>query len=352
MGFFDRIFGKKALEPPPPPPPEPLALLPAPQQRALPAPKKEAPKKEDDLVDDLIAAVDSTFVEEAQSPLNGAAKPGVVDNGNANIEELFSEIAAQYARPLKELVIELRRGSATRDWVAIAKPAIQSIHKSARSMNMPKATERMADFEKELDKLAQGKEAQLTAQEQAKLLERYDRMIEVLPKTFSINEEMKQRDTIIIISLLKQIPEVGRVTLDKLYAAGLTSVDVLLIAKKDELAVATGIPPRIAEQICTKVQKYREDSSGTKRADLNGYRKRLSDLTGALKKSNDAYNLAADADEKRKARGMRSNLVFQISILLAELGEAELVKEIETMTFERRIVALDALLARTSAPRK
>jgi hypothetical protein len=343
MGFFDRLFGKKTIELPPPPPPEPIALLAAPHVNGAPAPKKE-----NDLVDDLLAAVDATFVEEAVSPLHGEAKAGLVDNGNANIEELFAEIASQYARPIKEMVIELRRGSATRDWIGIAKPAMQSIHKSARSMNMPKAIERMADFEKELDKLAQGREAQLTGTEQAKLLERYDRMVEVMPKTFAISEEMKQRDTIIIISLLKQIPEVGRVTFDKLYAAGLTSLDVLLIAKKDELAVATGIPMRIAEQICTKVQKYRDESSGTKRVDMNAYRKRLSDLTGALKKANDAYNNAENADEKRKARGSRSNLVFQISILLAELGEPALVKEIETMTFERRITALDELLARTA----
>lgn len=370
MGFFEKLFGKKSAPPPPPPPPEPL-MIEAPPMKALPAPRsapapapapRPAPKTEvidaagpSDLVDDLIAAVNSTFVEEKPNGKNGAhaavVQPGKLEVGSAGVNELFAEIAAQYARPLKECVIELRRGTATRDWVDICRPALSSISKAARSMNIPKAAERMDELDAALSKAAESREKNLTAQEQAKLLEKYDRLVEVMPKAFSINDEVNRRDTIIIMALLKQIPEVGRVTIDKLYNAGLTSIDVLMLAKRDELAVATGIPSRIAEQICAKVMKYRDDSSGTKRVDMKGYRQRLYELVLNLKKAHEAFNKAAaadDADEKRKQRNARSNLVFQISILLAELGEAELVKEHDKMTFERRISALDEFLARTA----
>lgn len=318
------------------------------------APAPAAASSPGDLVDDLIAAVNSTFVEEKPTGKNGAQsapQPGKLDVNNAGVNELFAEIAAQYARPLKECVIELRRGTATRDWVDICRPALSSISKAARSMNIPKAAERMDELDAALSKAAESREKNLSAQEQAKLLEKYDRLVEVMPKAFSINDEVNRRDTIIIIALLKQIPEVGRVTIDKLYNAGLTSIDVLMLAKRDELAVATGIPSRIAEQICAKVMKYRDDSSGTKRVDMKGYRQRLYELVLNLKKAHEAFNKAADADdadEKRKQRNARSNLVFQISILLAELGEADLVKEHDKMSFERRIQALDEFLARTA----
>src|SRR5262245_34115729 len=124
-----------------------------------------------------------------------------------------------------------------------------------------------------------------------------------------------------------------------------------MLAKRGELAVATGIPGRIAEQICAKLSKYREESSGTKRVDLKGYRQRLYELVINLKKANDAFNKASNADnfiEKRTQRNARQNIVFQISILLAELGEAEFVKECDKLTFERRIQALDEFLARTA----
>jgi hypothetical protein len=403
MGFFDRLFGRKTPEPAPPPPGEalvaqstvaPMKALPPPQQpKALPAPQAPAPVEKNnaaaksataapaaksaapaaaksaappkaidaakapaatgDLVDDLIAAVNATFIEDSAAPKNAsaAAVPGKIEVVGEDVENLFAEIAAQYARPLKEFVVELRRGTATREWIDLCRPALTSISKAARSMNLPKAAERMEDFDVALAHAAQSRERNLTAQEQARLLERYDRMVEIMPKAFSINEQMKHRDTIIIMSLLKQIPEVGRVTIDKLYAAGLTSVDVLLLAKKDELAVATGISIKLAEQICDKLAKYREESSGTKRVDMKGYRQRLGELVVSLKKANDAYNKASDADDaagKRTHRGSRQNLVFQISILLAELGEAEFVKELDKLTFERRIQALEEFLARTA----
>jgi hypothetical protein len=387
MGFFERLFGRKSTEPPPPPPGDgllangtgngtsngkaaaapPMKMLPAPQPQAQksttpPAPPAKTPVMRavdtaksasgtGDLVDDLVAAVNNIFVEDKSAGKQAKVVPGQLEVEGTGVEELFAEIAAQYARPLKELVVELRRGTATREWIDLCRPALSSISKAARSMNLPKAAEKMESFDAVLATAAQSREKSMTAQEQARMLESYDRLVEIMPKAFSINDEMKRRDTIIIMALLKQIPDVGRVSIDKLYAAGLTSIDVLLLAKRDELAVATGIPGRLAEQICAKLSKYRDESSGTKRVDLKGYRQRLYEQVLALKKANDAFNKAAAADnanEKRTHRNARQNLVFQISILLAELGESEFVKECDKLTFERRIQALEEFLARTA----
>ena len=48
-------------------------------------------------------------------------------------------------------------------------------------------------------------------------------------------------EAIIVHALLRQIPDVGKVTLDKVYAAGLGALDLMILAKADDVASATGI---------------------------------------------------------------------------------------------------------------
>jgi hypothetical protein len=175
-----------------------------------------------------------------------------------------------------------------------------------------------------------------------------------MPEAFVVGEEEQQREGIIINSLLMQISDVGRVTIEKLYRAGLTSLDTLYMARRDDLAVAKGIPPHLSERICEKFQAYRARLENNPRdvADL-GQRDRLSKLVAELERHHEGFQHASAnewsnptlASEKRDYRQQRQSCMLWINVLLAEVGELDLVNELEKLSFERRVQRLEEYLA-------
>ncbi len=272
----------------------------------------------------------------------------------AEIAELFANIAANYASPVKNFIFELKRGVATKDWIEICLPAMRSISQAADSMDLKTAAAKMANFEEALLLAQTAPGNVLGGEERSLLMLCYDELVEVMPQAFTIGEEEQQREGIIINSLLKQIHDVGKVTLDKMYAAGLTTLNTLFLARKEELAVATGIPMRISELICEKFQDYKTQlQSGIVQPGQAGKRLRLTEQVNTLKQQSDGYEAAARNEwgdpnalaEKRRLRQERLETCHKINVVLAEMGEVELVKELQKLSFERRIDSLKAFLA-------
>jgi hypothetical protein len=313
----------------------------------------------EDMVDEFDEAFDAAFNTGAGQPEHAqkAAVAGEVEHDQAAIQDLFANIAANYARPVKNFIFELRRGTATKEWIEICRPALKSISRAAESMELGAASKRMSDFDEALS-LAQTSEDRILGGEiRDLLLASYEDLVEVMPQTFIIGEEEQQREGIIINSLLKQIPDLGRVTFEKLYGAGLTSLDTLFLAKKEDLAAATGIPLWLCERICNKFYQYREELEGTPRdVAQSGYRSRLGELVAALRMHHEGFERAsADewsnptlASEKRKYRQNRQACVLQINVVLAEMGELDLINEIQKLSFERRIQRLEEYLANSA----
>src|SRR6185503_20676105 len=203
-----------------------------------------------------------------------AVAPEIVAEDQSAVETLFADIAANYARPVKNFIFELKRGTATKDWTEICRPAMHGITRAAEGMGLTLAAQRMVDFEAALSLAQNSEQRVLQGDVRDLILWCYEDLIKVMPQAFIIGEEEQQREGIIIDSLLKQIPDVGRVTIDKLYRAGLTSLETLYLAKKDDLAVATGISSSLSERICEKFQAYRTRLENEAR-DLSGERDRL-----------------------------------------------------------------------------
>ncbi|KAF0249847.1 MAG: hypothetical protein FD167_751 [bacterium] len=307
----------------------------------------------DEVVDDFDEAFDAAF---SASPSFSSDQPimaGEVKHDEAAIQDLFAKIAANYAKPVKNFVFELKRGTATKEWVEICRPAMRSISRAAENMELIGAAKRMVDFDEALSLAQTSEERTLTGEIRDLILASYEELIEVMPQTFVIGEEEQQREGIIINSLLKQIPDLGRVTFEKLYGAGLTSLDTLFLAKKEDLAAATGIPIWLCERICNKFQEYREELDGTPRdVAQSGYRTKLGELVAELRRQHEGFERAsaqewsnpALAAEKRKFRQNRQACVLQINVVLAEMGELDLVNEVQKLSFERRIQRLEEYL--------
>ena len=290
----------------------------------------------------------------AQPIISEAADDEMNANDQLIVEQLFADIAANYARPIKNFMFELKRGTATKDWVEICRPAMQGITRAAEGMGLRQAAQRMMDFEAALSLAQQSEQRVLGGEVRDLLMWCYEDLIKVMPQAFVVGEEEQQREGIIINSLLAQIHDVGRVTIEKLYRAGLTSLDTLYLARREELAVATGISIDLSERICAKFQAYRAGLEASNRDVKDvGQRNRLAEFVAELKRQHEGFLRASEdsnlAQEKRDFREQRQSCVLWINVLLAEVGEVDLVCELQKMSFERRIQRLEEYLASNSA---
>jgi hypothetical protein len=307
----------------------------------------------EDFDQDLNDAFDS-LVTQALPPEGQSANAEMSSSDQAVVEDLFADIAANYARPVKNFIFELKRGTATKDWIDICRPAMQGIRRSAEGMGLKVAAQRMVDVETALS-LAQGSEQRVLGGEiRELLLSCYEDLIKVMPQAFVVGEEEQQREGIIINALLMQIPNMGHVTVEKLYRAGLTSLETLFLAQKDDLAAATGIHAAMSERICEKFRSYRAELEGNSRdLGISGQRTRLSDMLAELRRQHEGLELATEnewsnpalASEKREYRQQRQSCSLRINVLLAEMGELDLVNELQKLSFERRIQRLEEYLA-------
>jgi hypothetical protein len=317
----------------------------------------------DDDFDDLDAAFDAVLKKDDSLPAsNGAAgttaSEAMIEHDQTAVAGLFADIAASYARPVKNFIFELKRGTATKEWIEICRPAMRSISKAAESMGLTAASDRMNDFDEALS-LGQDSDSRVLSGDVRELiLTCYFELIEIMPQAFTLGQEEQLREGIIINSLLKQIPDLGRVTFEKMYSAGLTSLDTLFLARKEELTLVTGIPMRLAEAICGKLQEYKTELEGASRdVSPTGRRNRLAQLVHEMRDQHAMFVNASEAKvptpaseaEKRSSRQLRESSVLKINIVLAEMGEIELVEETQKLSYERRIQRLEEYLAGPAA---
>jgi hypothetical protein len=172
-----------------------------------------------------------------------------------------------------------------------------------------------------------------------------------MPAAFRVGDESQRRNDVIIRSLLKQIPGLGCVTLEKLYKAGLGSLDALFLANKEDLAAATGVSARMCELICYKVTRYQQELIGL--ADDAAHSVRCRRLAGVVNGLRD--EIAAErspngsqgwpTSEAQRGRRQRQLYFLEITVVLAEMGELDLLDRMHKMPFKQRIQILDEYLA-------
>jgi hypothetical protein len=120
------------------------------------------------------------------------------------------------------------------------------------------------------------------------------------------------------------------------------------------LAVATGISVELSERICAKFQAYRAGLEASNRDVKDvGQRGRMAEFVSELRRQHEGFVRASEdtglSDQKREFREQRQACMLWINVLLAEVGEVDLVNELQKMSFERRIQRLEEYLASNSA---
>ena len=311
----------------------------------------------DSVLEEVVEAFDEAF-----DKTHSSEKPACSENRDAPLEaadqvavqDLFSEIAANYARPVKDFMRELRRGIVPKERLGICRTALHSIWNAAENMGFVQVATPMKDFDNALSIAKTSSQQLLVGEPRRLILTTYQRLVEVLPEVFLPGQQEESREDIVIKSLLMQIPGLGRVTFERLYGAGLGSLDVLFLANKEDLNAATGIPIGLCENICEKFQRYRSEGEGLSGPAARAtFRSRLRDLVGKLRSLHEGVERASAgstpelATEKRKLRKQRQQCFHQIVAILAELVELDLINVIQKLPFRRRLQRLEEYLARS-----
>jgi len=279
--------------------------------------------------------------------------PPVQPGEFADVHTLFAELAGNHMRPVRDLIIELQGGEARFDYVAICEPAIRSLRRSAEGMELPELCVALDTFGAALGDASRAGGATIGGAPRAALLAAYGGLVQLMPAAFELDPERHRRDGIVVSSILQQVPGVTRAAIDKMYAVGLNSVEMLAGAKTDEVAATTGLSRELAGRVLERIQAYRRENPAD--PSRTSEREVLAHLVDQLKKLNAEYDRVTDAwtDEaavrRRQLRVLRSEVVQRVLVILARVGQVDRAKEVERASFAAKVEKIEQYLKEAGA---
>jgi hypothetical protein len=282
-----------------------------------------------DELDDSFASVELDWWTPSGAPASGQTASDCDE-----VRSLFAHLAANHVRQVRDLMMDLRLGEATIDWIGICQPALRSLRRAGDKLELKDLCAALDGFSEALVAASSGGARTISGEARTALLTWYDELIALMPQAFALDLDRSQREAVILQSLILQVPGVKKVTLDKLYAAATTGISE---------ALATGIVARFRE--------YRDQvRAAVPDATRAHERERIAQLTTRLRHEHYEYELASqgwtpEADEKKRAlRAARAQTLLDIQVVLARLGEVDRLKEIERLPFERKLAHLESFL--------
>lgn len=293
--------------------------------------------------------IDESFDKIISSPKGGGASEATAGD-IAQVQGLFKEIAATYLGPVRDLMIELELGEPAKDWLSVCLPSVTSLKRSAGSMGLSDLVTALGGLAQEMERAVKDEGNVIGANARESLKTAYRALVLILPDAFAVEHERDRREPTIVLSLLRQVPEVRQVALDKLYAAGLTSLEMFYKASASDVAAATGLSLEISENVVERFRRYRRESGsvapGPRRT---AERSSLEKLVKQLERQNEAFEASAknwrSGADKRKARQEREQTLVDVQLLLARLGEVDLIERIERAAFQKKAEELRRFLS-------
>jgi hypothetical protein len=280
-----------------------------------------------------------------------SAEASVAATDLTEVRALFGQLAASHVRQVRDFVIDLRLSDAPAHWIGVCEPAVRSLRRAADKLELADLCAALDGFADALAAATSPGAGSIDGEWRATLLTRYDELAARMPQAFALDLDRSQRESVILQSLLLQVPGVRKVTIDKLYGAGLTTLEAMLLATPGDMAATTGIPEELAARIVERFRAYREHVRSTvPDATRAQERERITELTARLRREHYDHELASqgwsrDAEaKKRQLRKARVQTLLDIQVVLARLGEFERLKELERAPFEKKLALLEAFL--------
>jgi len=304
--------------------------------------------------DKLLNDVDASFDDMVASVRGSQPPPSGRAGSEADLvemRELFAQLAAKHMRPVRDFMIDLKWGEAAQTWLSVSEPAVRSLRGAADRLALKELAEALDGFASALAAAAVVKLPTVIGDAREMLVKAYARLEEVMPAAFALEVDHSQRESVIVHSLLLQVPGVRKMVIDKLYAAGLSSLEPMFAAKPEDIASTTGIDVKLAQRIVERFQIYkRELKSAVPDATRTAERERLAQLVKRLRHQHDEFEKAsngwgADADKMKKTmREARAATLLDVNVILARLGEVDRLKTLERLPFGKKVEDLELFL--------
>jgi hypothetical protein len=286
-----------------------------------------------------------------ERPPGSSPKVDVLLTDLAEVRSLFAQLAANHVRQVRDFMIDLRWSDATVDWIGICEPALKSLRRAADRLELSELCAALDLFSEALNGSGKNGSRSIDGDRRANILRAYEELSAVMPQAFALDLDRSQREAVILQSLLLQVPDVKKVTVDKLYAAGLTTLEAMLLATPGDIAATTGIDLVLAGRIVARFRDYKEQvRKAVPDATRAGERERVAELTARLRREHVAFEAAAKSwtreaeEQKKELRKARDRTLLDIQLVLARLGEVDRIKEIERLPFDRKLVHLESFL--------
>jgi hypothetical protein len=343
--------------------PQPQQPAPAAQPRPSPIHEPEVDqswsvppaRQEPDATNKLLNDLDEAFgaIVDSANGSRRSMRPSASPPPTASIaelRELFSSLAANHMQQVRDFMIGVRWGEAPRDWVPICEPAVASLLRAAKEMDLADLASALESYREALSRAADATGTTIAGATRDGLVAAYGKLSDLMPEAFGLDGERGRREAIIVHALLQQVPEVRKITIDKIYAAGLASLDNLFIAKPDEIAATTGMSESLAASIVEKVQRYRQEIASLTDATRAAEKNHLAKLATELRELHEQFESVASAwsddghAKKKHLRQARAVALLQVKVLLARLGEVDRLAQLERLPFERKIEQLEGYL--------
>jgi hypothetical protein len=167
------------------------------------------------------------------------------------------------------------------------------------------------------------------------------------PLRQSSAREADRREPLIVKALLRQVPGLEPVAIERLRAAGLSRLDALARASASEMTTDAGLPDEVARAVVSTVRAFRSKLTD---AEVVGHRGHVEPLVATLEAQHQAYehaSLAWSAESlaaKKRLRRARAQAYVQVELALARLGEADLLVRLEPLPFAGKISELRRFL--------
>jgi hypothetical protein len=266
----------------------------------------------------------------------------------AQIQQVFDEIAAVHVDQVRNVMLELQIEDVVCSWIESSKPALTSLRAMAGQMDLEDLCAALDGFCEAIDEAIASGQSRVSGERKAELLRRYQRLIDLIPSAFALEGERDRREPIIVESLLRQVPGVEKITIDKLFAVGLDRLAPLMSANAGDVAATSGIPLEVAARVTERFRAYRSAAPTAVAAhDTVAERRQLERLIAELKACHHDYERAsagwsaADRESKREARRRREEAFLQVRVALARLGETGRLESIEKRPFGQRIAEVE-----------
>jgi hypothetical protein len=276
---------------------------------------------------------------------------GLAATDLAEVRVLFAQLAANHVRQVRDFMIDLRWSEPTVDWLPICEPAMRSLRRAADKLDLAELCVALDKFSEALAATQATGARTIGGEHRAALLARYEELSGLMPQAFALDLDRSQREAVIMQSLLLQVRDVKKVTLDKMYAAGLTTLEAMFLATPGDIAATTGIPEALAARIVERFRTYHEQVKTTvPDATRAQERQRIAELMSRLRREHEEYSRASeswsrDASERKKElRKARAQTLLDIQVELARLGEVERLDQLERLPFEKKLAHLESFL--------